>query len=193
MSKGFTIIELIISIFILSIAVVGIFNAFSVMVILTADTSDRLTATYLAQEGMEIVRNIRDANWLKMDANPSSGYTWVDGLFVGATCSTAGCEADYRTNGTVAYPLVSYGSSGRYLYINTSGFYDYTNTGTLTKLKRKIKIEPVTDYIIKVTVEVSWNKKATILNPCNPPNTCSANTCGASNCITAQETLYNWY
>jgi prepilin-type N-terminal cleavage/methylation domain-containing protein len=54
LSKGFTLIELIISVFILSVAVVGIFNAFSIMIILTSDAADRLTATYLAQEGEEI-------------------------------------------------------------------------------------------------------------------------------------------
>ena len=81
-SKGFTIIELIISIFILSVALVGIFSAFSIVTILTSDSADRLTGTYLAQEGMEIVRNIRDTNWIKMDHDCSGSatctYTWLD-------------------------------------------------------------------------------------------------------------------
>ena len=72
-NKGFTIIELIISIFILSVGLVGVFNALSVVTVLTAGSADRVTATYLAQEGMEIVRNIRDTNWLAMDTCPRGG------------------------------------------------------------------------------------------------------------------------
>jgi len=65
--KGFTIVEIIIAIFITSIVLMGIFSIFYVVTVLASDSSDRLTATYLAQEGMEIVRNIRDKNWLNMD------------------------------------------------------------------------------------------------------------------------------
>ena len=50
-SKGFTLIELIIAIFILSIGIVGIFGAYSAMIVAVSDTSERATATYLAQEG----------------------------------------------------------------------------------------------------------------------------------------------
>jgi prepilin-type N-terminal cleavage/methylation domain-containing protein len=94
MKNGFTIIELVISIFILSVAIVGVFSAYSMVTILTSDASDRLTATYLAQEGMEITRNVRDTNWLNIDAGNPAGATWLDGL----SC-LSGCEADY-TNAT---------------------------------------------------------------------------------------------
>ena len=30
---------------------------------------DRVLATNLAREGIEIVKNVRDSNWLKIDAN----------------------------------------------------------------------------------------------------------------------------
>jgi prepilin-type N-terminal cleavage/methylation domain-containing protein len=191
MNKGFTIIELVITIFILSIAVVGIFNAFSIITILTADSSDRLTATYLAQEGMEIVRNIRDQNWLNIDARDSSA-TWSDGLEV---CSN-GCKTDYKMANNSENPLDVWASGETdYLKIDSSGngFYNLTS-GTNTKFKRKITItHPVDgsgtpiDYIMKVVVEVSWNKKATLLNSGWEAGTCK------DNCIKAEETLYNWY
>lgn len=193
--KGFTIIELVISIFILSFAVVGIFSAFSIMVILTSDTANQLTAAYLAQEGMEIVRNIRDTNWLNMNicaAAPSAlncPVTWVDGLAAGV-CSTTGCGADYKSismSGTF---------SGDYLDIDPDGFYGYTS-GTQTIFKRKIIITPIadvngqaSDHILKVIVQVSWDKKATILNNSEVP----ADSCvEGKNCIVAEETLYDWY
>jgi len=62
-------------------------------------------------------------------------------------------------------------------------------------LKEKIIITPIADvnsqpadHIIKVKVEVSWNQKATILN-----SGYTAGTCNPSNCITTEETLYDWY
>src|SRR3989338_7885463 len=113
MKNGFTIIELIISIFILSVAVVGIFSAFSMMAILTADVTDRLTATYLVQEGMEIIRNIRDTNWLNMDAG-SPGATWLDGL-TSCSANSGGCEVDYTTTGSGSYLVRPYNPSD-YLY-----------------------------------------------------------------------------
>jgi len=201
MKNGFTIIELIVSIFILSIGVLGVFSAFSMITILTSSTADRLTATYLAQEGMEIVRNIRDTNWLNMDGatgdfpscasgnDPTSNcpFSWVDGI---DNCESFGCQADYTTGTNVASIMNPWSDDGDYLFLNTDtdGFYSYDATVTQTKFKRKITITQVTTYILKVNVQVSWDKKATILNSGS-----LAGACSASNCITTEETLYDWY
>jgi type II secretory pathway pseudopilin PulG len=190
--KAFTIIELIISIFILSVAVVGIFSAFSTMVILTSDAADKLTATYLAQEGLEIVRNVRDTNWLKTDtcsADPTctDTYSWVDGLGVNDQSCLNGCKADFTTGTAIngAHSMTPWTSSpADYLKINANGFYGYsscdpsdprysTNSNFCqTKFKRKIIITPLLDangttkyYILDVMVEVAWDQKATLLNP----------------------------
>lgn len=204
MKNGFTIIELVISIFILSVAVVGVFSAFSMVNILTSDMTDRLTATYLAQEGIEIVRNIRDTNWLNMDdagcnSNldaPDCPVSWVDGLTLegisnSVDCNTvAGCGADYRS--TQMDPSLA----GAYLYAdNNSGFYIYNAVSSLpSKFKRKIVLAPVedvdgnSDHIIKVAVQVSWDKRATVLS-----GAISASSCTVNNCITVETTLYDWY
>ena len=159
MKNGFTLIELIIAIFILSIGIVGIFGAYSAMVVATSDISNRFTATYLAQEGIEIVKNIRDLNWANINncSGQNCNYSWVDGLTTTAVnhpidCSVAtgtGCEANYATNGDTTlittWPTISQYNSlpGNYLYTNKdSGFYDYLISGILTKFKRKIIISP---------------------------------------------------
>jgi prepilin-type N-terminal cleavage/methylation domain-containing protein len=211
--KGFTIIELIISIFILSIAIVGTFSAFLIMTILTSETADRLTATYLAQDGIEIVRNIRDNNWLKMKAGVS-GTNWTTGLYnangIDCSCSisdcrTKGCEADYTTGTGVsgAWPMSPW-AGGHYLNINTNGFYYYNILNpSQTKFERRIIITPITDidgvsdpdmsnathvHIVKVIVQVTWKIKANILY-----TTSDAGVCGFHNCITTEVTLYDWY
>lgn len=196
--NGFTIIELIVSIFILSIAVVGIFSAFSMMVILTSDASDRLVATYLSQEAMEVVRNIRDYNWLKMDADEyNNGYSWVDGLVVGVDhgpmdCSSAtgkGCKTTYAES----YQMFQMDDNDNdYLRISTTGFYSYS--GIQTKFKRKIIINPVSDasgiYMLDVVVQTCWDRKASILNRYR--GAFDGGYDGA-NCVQAEQTLYNWY
>ena len=204
--KGFTIIELIISIFILSVAVVGIFGAFSMVSVLTADATNKLTATYLAQEGMEIVRNIRDSNWLYIDANPDGGMNWDESL---DNCESAGCEVDYETTGQNAIsqhfpqPYITGDYLSQTSLINpdsttVAGFYGYTSRGTQTIFKRKVTISCLptgtcaNDYIMKVIVQVSWDQKATILNPFRLAGTsdCSSS---PSNCVKIETTLYNWY
>ncbi len=145
--KGFTLLEVMIATVILVIGVVGIYTAFSRMVILTSGIPSRLIAAYLSQEGIEIVRNIRDTNWL------IGGQSWDEGL----TGCHGGCEADYKT-GTLQEetPLRSYG--GDYLNIDQDNFYSYS-TGVPTKYKRKITIEEIDPNILKVNILISWEAK----------------------------------
>lgn len=183
MNKGFTIIEVAVSVFILTVAIIGVYSAFSIVVILALDNSDRFIAAYLAQEGIEIIRNIRDAKWV------ADNDDWKHGLDF-----ENGCEADYTTDNS-ANMIAPWAGNGNVLYTDdTDGFYSYTESGgTETKFKRKIKItfmpDPsVPEDIMKVRVEVSWEKKATMLNPLQP-----AGVCGESNCIILEEYMYNWY
>ncbi|KKQ21737.1 MAG: hypothetical protein US35_C0018G0022 [Parcubacteria group bacterium GW2011_GWA2_37_10] len=46
-SAGLTMIELVISLFVLTVAVIGVYNGFSIMVVATAQMSDRFTASVL--------------------------------------------------------------------------------------------------------------------------------------------------
>ncbi len=178
MDKGFTIIEMVISIFILSVAVIVIFGSFSLMVILSSDAEDRLTATYLAQEGVEIIRNLRDANWLSSSSNP--GYiAWDYGLSYCA--SSIGCEVDYKTTGFDSSPV--YPWQERFLRINNdSNFFEY-ESGTETKFKRKITIDnTLAPHILKIKVEVFWNKRPSILDHT-----------GSVGIIEVEDILYDWY
>lgn len=181
---GFTIIELIITIFILSLAVVGVFGAFSIMVILTSNITDRLTAAYLAQEGVEIIRNIRDNNWLYMDENLGIG-AWDDGLLPCKDGSS--CRVDYTTTGSDSSPVFPWQENSYLKTDETNFFYSYRD-GIKTKFRRKITItclpdnNCLTDYIMKVNVEIFWDEKPSILNPTSAPGS-----------IQVEDTLYNWY
>lgn len=208
--KGFTLIELVIAIFILSMGIVGIFNAFYMVNILTADSTDRLVAIYLAQEGMEITRNIRDTNWLKMDQYCASNdctngniYSWMDGFY---NCDM-GCEADYTTGTnnqlSAESELRVWLGNGRYLKLDTTAlgnnFYSYVGgvSSIDSKFKRKIIINEEVDvdgrmdniHILKVRTEVSWDSKGTVFVPGYSAGECNE----GRNCVATEETLYNWY
>ncbi len=77
--KGFTLAETILSIFILMVGIVGTYNAIQNVSFLSNQTKMRLVATYLAQEGSEVVKNIRDNNFL----NRSAERKWNTGLDIG--------------------------------------------------------------------------------------------------------------
>jgi len=149
--KGFTILEIIAAVFILIVAVVAICFAFSQIVVATSLVSSRLTAAYLAQEGIEIIRNIRDSNWFTLG--------WDVNL---STCSS-GCEADYTTGTGVldATPLRNY--TGNHLNIDEDNFYSYL-AGTPTRFTRKITVTADSDYILRVSVLVNWQDRGKSYN-----------------------------
>ena len=111
-------IEVIVALFILSLAVIGSFILIQQTLIGVSANQMRLTASYLGQEGVEIVRNIRDTNWLK-------GQTWTTNLDINGGAR----EVDYRST--------TLEDDDRYLKIDADGFYNYSN-GTATRFKRKI-------------------------------------------------------
>jgi len=64
---GFTFIEVIVAIFIVGMVIVGVFVVIQNTISDRAFATHQLQAAYLAQEGVELVRNQRDENWLNMD------------------------------------------------------------------------------------------------------------------------------
>ena len=71
--KGFTLIEVIVAIFLVTVGIGGVYALIQRTTAFTPVVSARFTAAYLAQGGIEMVRNIRDTNWL-------SGNPWDSGL-----------------------------------------------------------------------------------------------------------------
>ncbi len=137
-NKGFTIIELVVAIFVLTLGIIGIYSAFSVMAVATSQMSERFIASYLAQEGMELVRNMRDNNWIN-DRDWTAGF---DLCYL-----EPGCQADYKTETLTPY------TKGSYLDID----------GEETRFSRKITINQIDDHTLQVKTEVFWPEKATIL------------------------------
>jgi len=142
MKKSFTIIEALIAITIFTLGIitlgVSIWQSYS----LASQATERFIAVYLAQEGLEIVKNLRNENWLNQRA-------WNSNLNAG----------DYEVDYNDDPPFSNY--SGQNLNIDSStGFYNY-DPGNPTPFKRKISIfySASDPNQMKVTVTVYWPKK----------------------------------
>lgn len=144
---GFTMVELIIAIIILSFGIISVYSAFSNMIMLSYNVSSRLTAVYLAKEGMEIVRNIRDDNFV-------NNKNWDKDI---KSCDK-GCQADYKA-GTLAETslnkLQQY-DDNNFLSIDSDGFYSY-GSGSATRFKRKITTTNEGKDALKFNVQVFWD------------------------------------
>lgn len=140
--KGFTLLELTVAIFVIMVGIVGALSALQKATSTTFVSSSKLTAAYLAQEGIEIVRNLRDTNWI-------ADLSWDNGIIC-CFASPCDCEADYNDKYLNLY------QENHYLRID-NGFFNY-DLGEETKFKRKITISKEPD-ILKISVQVSWKER----------------------------------
>ncbi|HYC83350.1 MAG TPA: prepilin-type N-terminal cleavage/methylation domain-containing protein [Candidatus Paceibacterota bacterium] len=185
-NKGFTMIESLVAIAILLIAVLGPMSLLSKAIADSSYARNQVIATYLAQEGLELViserneiyaqRNVlfpqdadlegegyvRGTNWLT-GHNPYLGDETYDGL---KPCieNSSGCIID----GLVSIDQVrSCGSTEceALLFQDGSKLYQYER-GDVTPFKRTIKITPIETRAgsgeykqAKVDVSVKWNNR----------------------------------
>ena len=167
--KGFTLLEMLISIMVITIGVLGIYSAVLKYTKATQVARENLTAAYLGQEGIEIIKNIRDTNWINAE-------TWNDDL-TGCDAVDGSCEIDtIFGGGTAKDPVFTiWSGSGRSLYIeNSTKLYKYLASPGASDIRtiytRKITIDSVTDDVLKIQVDVYWRGKTT----------------------TVKEDIYNW-
>lgn len=135
-SAGFTLLEMIVAISILISGVLVVYASSAQLLAYTYSNQYRLVASYLAQEGVEVVRNIRDENWINGEED------WREGLAIGSW------QAQYNSNTLSVY-------SGSPLQLTPEGFYNY-GTGEETIFTRELTITHPSDNSIKLMVEVSW-------------------------------------
>lgn len=139
--KGFTLLETIVSVSILAAIAVGSLTLVSKSMQSVSISQNRLIASYLAQEGIELARNIRDGNW--KDNNYPVSVNWDDGM---PNCNN--CEMDYTMNA-----LADAGDP--FLKLDSNNFYNYSS-GTNTIFKRRISVSSVSSRQKQVTSKIVW-------------------------------------
>ncbi len=178
-SFGFTLVELLVAISILSIAILATFTAISNNLRSSNFSQDQTTAYFLADEGIEFVRNWRDTNGIANTHAYATGgnVLWLTGLAQasGDPCYGTGkfCTVDVSQN--LVSTCSSDASSCPLLHRDTlSGLYGYTSSWSNTNFKRSISI--VVNSATEVTVSsiITWT------------------TNGVTKTYTLSEVLENW-
>lgn len=175
---GFTVIETLIAVMVLLTSIVGPMSVASKGLYAAFYARDEITAFYLAQEGLEFVRNFRDTTKLMHDkedidsvnAGGAPAHTsdqWLDGL---EDCDTAvnadGCIIDARLSPVDPNAILP--CSGKCTVVqfdSGTGLFGYDTGGggswENTKYERTIKINKITmpngkkDEAL-ITSEVRW-------------------------------------
>lgn len=165
---AFTLIETFVAISILMITLVGPLTLAAQSLKTAYYARDEITAYYLAQEGIELVRGIRDQNYI-------NGQSWLTGL---DTCEGTGknCEEDFPHNDVRACGGGGQPACGP-LAVDQNGLYEFDFSGTPSPFTRLLNIVPVANNSaneVTVTVTVSWVSV------------------GITQSINLSENLFNW-
>ncbi|OGD24802.1 hypothetical protein A2819_00980 [Candidatus Azambacteria bacterium RIFCSPHIGHO2_01_FULL_40_24] len=140
--NGFTLIETIVAVGVITIGLVSALTLISYSLFYVSNINDRLIAANLVAEGLEVVRNIRDNNWLQ-------SLSWNNGL----------ANGDYQ----VSYNSIALSPySGNPLLFNASGgIYNYSS-GTNTYYVRKVSISNISSYEMRVISTVTWQRRGVV-------------------------------
>jgi prepilin-type N-terminal cleavage/methylation domain-containing protein len=164
--RGFTLIETLVAITVLTMIIIGPLTLATRSIGASLFSQNQITASYLAQEAIEYILNLRDTNFLQ-------GAGWLNGL--GLCVSTPGndknCCVDIPKNNIKSYPnpcdYIKYDA-------NNNFYYNY-DIGDNTIFRRVIKITKITDDEAKIEVTVSWMEKF-----------------GGQKSFTLQREIFNW-
>lgn len=152
LKKGFTIVESMVAISILTIAIMGATSAAQSGLASYSLSKEQTIAFYLAQEGFEQIRNIRDENrikkvsWLAGIANNST-----DPCFFGELCTVSPIESSTPIRcPSSGCPVIRYNK--------ISGFYGYNSLWDQTNFRREISLKRVNNDEVSITVRVIWTR-----------------------------------
>lgn len=176
-SRGFTLLETVVAIAVLMLGVLGPMYLAKQNIIAARDASDRLIASFLAQEGIEMVRSIVANN----SADDVAGG-WLQNLASGGgPCQAQSCVVDVFAPLNTAFSFCNSGGGPNgcdtkgVLYQDATGVMRQPNPGagwTAMKFKRVMTIsEPEVGKRITASTTVSWPRGS----------------------VTLQEDIYNWF
>jgi prepilin-type N-terminal cleavage/methylation domain-containing protein len=165
-TRGFTIIEMLISIFIFTVALGSLMYMSSRGLRSAQQSRHKVTAEFLAVEGIEVVRNIRDRAFFTGSAAAWSNVFQGDDFFDPDNgCYDDDGDSDYDAD-PCEYNLDTSGSwvleqcsDECRLYLDTTDdVYEYSGSASeQSPYTREIFIREISDEEVEVNVVVSWN------------------------------------
>lgn len=169
--RGFTLLETLVAVFILTLALTGPIYIASLAIRSSVESRDNVSAYYLAEEALEVIRNKRDQISF---TNTGDANQWLSDIVGGADCLNAATAASISTcymtrDETGAYgfgsctggvcPPLAFNPTGNIIYgdssvtSNTSKFSReiYLQTGSQDPATNN---QPVRE--VKVVVSIKW-------------------------------------
>lgn len=147
-TAGFTLIETLFAVLLFTTSLVALMAVAGRGIASNTTAREDLVARYLALEGLEAVRNIRDTNYI------STTNAWDLGL---TSCSN-GCDIDYLPE-----PVMDAGLDSQPLFVDIeTGVYGHDpSLGTITPFYRSIEIDSSSGPDeLKVVSRVEWQSKS---------------------------------
>lgn len=149
LSKGFTLLETLAALSVLTLAITGPLALASYAIRSASYSQNQITAFYLAQEALEYMKNRRDNNALIGAAE------WLDAL--GFCRGTRGCVVDVPNNQIINCPASD--PCPKIRYDSATGFYNYSS-GSETPFIVEVKLADVVENReAKISVIVTWQEK----------------------------------
>ena len=146
-NQGISILEVIVAILIITIGMVGVLSLVIQNVEAQYINKNILIATGLAQEGLELVRNVRDLNWL------TAGNAWNQDIVGDGTYAI-----DYRGRGSINASVNTLNDAGARLYVNSSNLYTHSSAdGAATDFYRLISVVDQANYL-DVSCAIRWKE-----------------------------------
>lgn len=168
-ARGFTLIETLVAVLLLSTAIVGPITLASKGLSAALIARDQMTAFYLAQDAIEYVRFVRDSNRL-------AGQPWLTNL--SACTGTDGCTLD-PSAGTVAACSGTCSVINKYDDGSSHVYFSYTlGNPTPQQFRRTVTLAaPTSGQTTEevLTVTVSWRAQS-----------------GVTRTISVRENLLDW-
>ena len=155
--KGFSFLEVIISLFVLSVGFLGVTKLSVETLKQSFLQRDALIASLLAQEGVEGVYQIRDSNVSRGESD----------IFVGIAAGT------YRVD--IGNPSTLSNSGDYHLYFDDGNFYKHLPDGLPTKFSRRVTVENIdAGSARRIVSMVVWSRNDfPSVNDCNKSNRCT--------------------
>ena len=148
---GFTLLEMLFAVIIFSFALVSLMTIAGKGIIATTTARQQLTAQFLAEESLEVARNMRDTNYIE-------GLPWLTGM---DQCQDSPCDVDYSSTAKPGLIACDGDDCAERILTNNRGTFAVDQTGDVTSFYRELTLTSLDQGSeqMLVTATVHWTQR----------------------------------